>query len=863
MTTKIFGFINGRIHGLILDFTPQPEALYCYTGIGCSVCCLVKGRGLVDLLTSIAFPQQAIAEFVRLFSPAVVSLYLLIVVGFFLVSWRKYYQNIEISLKYTLEFQRVLEEATVSENVKDLDDRITLIFENAPINNQYIHSLKQAWEEFKEGTKEGGPGEKPWNVYQAEEFFTEKTLQNLVFSNVVGIPGFLTSLGLLFTFVALSGGLKGLHYDEGTKQITAGLGEFIEALGGKFITSLLGIFCAVSVNKYLEDKRQKFNRSIEAIILQLNSRFRRLTSAQVLLNICETIQDLPDSIEASLLRTDGQAGLIEHLKNAMEATISSPLRDIDQQITRIEASVSQFSTSSLDNMKDTFKEIATEIKESIRQGVTGDLTQLSDSLATLPRQLEAALAEMGRSLAEVQANSARSQQALQQHMTELLNGLRDQSGEALQRMMAELTQGTEAFQARLLAMQEEAADKQQALQSVLREMVETVQQAQRDGQSSLDDQLRTSLERFTTAFGDQLAQMQRGLQDAMQAQQQTSDTLMQGLQETFSRLSGENQARQASQTEELMGTLKAMAGTLQETLDQAATRQMDASRETLSVVAEHTSRQQELSQAHLGRLQDESRQWLDLLTDAQAQFQAQVQTSQESFQRMAEQAWETQTQRLKPILATLDTSLEKLRVASDQMPEALRRGTQDLNAAFGELKRLIGEDMRGFATTQTQLLTKHQQVHDQIAQQLQQAAALQKGSGDIQGLLGQVVALHEALEDARKHHASELEVQSAQLVNAMTTLQELTQKQYTAQRAMEESYGKFSNVSGQVIQEHTEALNRLPILWEKIREAHSNYIKEFTGFHQRANEVFNDNLSRLADELSIAVRQQPTGRRDS
>ena len=77
---------------------------------------------------------------------------------------------------------------------------------------------------------------------RAEEFFTpEVVLRGVDLGWTAQVPGLITGLGLLLTFVALATGLSRLHADGAGITGIAGL---VNGLAGKFLTSIVGLVCA-------------------------------------------------------------------------------------------------------------------------------------------------------------------------------------------------------------------------------------------------------------------------------------------------------------------------------------------------------------------------------------------------------------------------------------------------------------------------------------------------------------------------------------------------------------------------------------------------------------------------------------------
>ena len=115
-----------------------------------------------------------------------------------------------------------------------------------------------------------------------DQFFSRAALiedhLHTAFYNAV--PGVLTGIGLLMTFVAILDGLS--HVSVTANMDVQGIGGLINGLSGKFVSSIVAVTCAVCfvfVERFAYSQPQDAYRKL---VTRLSSRFRRRTAEHML-----------------------------------------------------------------------------------------------------------------------------------------------------------------------------------------------------------------------------------------------------------------------------------------------------------------------------------------------------------------------------------------------------------------------------------------------------------------------------------------------------------------------------------------------------------------------------------------------------
>lgn len=109
-------------------------------------------------------------------------------------------------------------------------------------------ATRPAWEQLEASVvSDGGVGGSPSLFSKPpEDVFSLLRLEedNIQLGFFAAIPGILTGLGLLMTFIAILDGLS--HVTVGANMDVQGISGLINGLSGKFVSSIVAVTCAVS-----------------------------------------------------------------------------------------------------------------------------------------------------------------------------------------------------------------------------------------------------------------------------------------------------------------------------------------------------------------------------------------------------------------------------------------------------------------------------------------------------------------------------------------------------------------------------------------------------------------------------------------
>jgi phosphate uptake regulator len=302
----------------------------------------------------------------------------------------------------------------------------------------------------------GPDGEQRWFVSNpARELFApEELFEGYSDGSHQAVPGVLTALGLLGTFLALFFGLASLRY---TKEAVLGLEDLINALSGKFFTSVTAL--ALSVLFVLAERflwAASFERLYSRICLRFDAVFPHLRPERILSDIRssaahqeKSLSNISSDLVGQLtgafqnqivpsLAGDLAVKMTEHLLPAIEKMVSA-LEKLESQkqdsvvgefrslVTTLETSI----TSALSDMGSRFHEQLAGSAKSEFAAVQDTLSSTSQMLLQMNGQFEmtrVALSELVAAANTSSSHQARASQEQADALRELMHGLIEELG---------------------------------------------------------------------------------------------------------------------------------------------------------------------------------------------------------------------------------------------------------------------------------------------------------------------------------------------------------------------------------------------------------------------------------------------------
>lgn len=449
-----------------------------------------------------------------------------------------------ITLKnFVIELKKLPEDTSMRSQLNDL---FKLSNTDSPTTQALQQKLHHAWIEFEEGTQEYPKDSGQLrNAYQADEFFTHQLVVQPFVEPVSHVGGLWTSVGLLFTFIALGAGMAGLTYSAET-SIIGGLEEFIGALSGKFITSIIGLGFALWYEaKVIRKNDHEMDESLAEIVYELNRRVKRLTSQRLLADLKGAVAGVPDQVENFLTRSSEQNGMMSHLKKTIEEVlkesvedmITKQVKEIRGDLEQIKTNLSGFGDDGARMLTDVMKDLGEEMKEAVTSGVSGDVSQLTDTLEKLPE----IMAQSNQTMETLQQQMAQSQAEMLNSVRDVLTNVTQAAKGSTDEMVEQLAERSRVFQEEMMTYQQEQQQRSAESMSALTSMMESLKETQQQQNANLDTNTLKTLEQFKTLSGE----MQNQTQGALSALSTNHNALMEQVTQALEQTKNLTETQQA------------------------------------------------------------------------------------------------------------------------------------------------------------------------------------------------------------------------------------------------------------------------------------------------------------------------------
>ena len=445
-----------------------------------------------------------------------------------------------------------------------------------------------SWLEFNETLVETHTeqGSKLNNTLEASYFFNTRSLAGGITESrlLAAVPGFLTALGVIGTFLGLQLGLSELNIGKGVEieEMKNGLAAVISGASIAFMTSIWGVFLSVAFN-IIEKTLEK---GIRGRIFNLQNRidrlYPRLSAESQLQRIADDGNESRDSLQ----------GLAEQIGVRMQESLVQVTDGISQALSDTMNSILAPALDSMmnnasDSGKQAMQELVKEFMEKMGEAGSGQRAAMDESSTKMNAALDGMQLAMTSLVSNLQDNqdklAKRDQELIQRisgQVDSLVEGASDQ-----QQKMAELLEGQLTAISETSELHQQGANKREEERD---KRFEEQTGALSDSTQQLLDHLKTAMEDQINSGKSLLAQgeaLRQGIDKSTSASELAANSIKASSDEMRSvsdRLSGFGiKIQQATDT--LSGAVTEAAETTSELsgLNQKAMTNMQALRDEL------------------------------------------------------------------------------------------------------------------------------------------------------------------------------------------------------------------------------------------------------------------------------------------
>ncbi len=646
-----------------------------------------------------------------------------------------------------------------------------------------IGSLKNHWLEFRESTIPDIDAAKTvYNTHRAKVFFSEQDIVEHGLRAAYyfqSFPGLCTGIGLFGTFSAIFLGLNCLGVNPLTGQVR-GIEAFINQLSGKFLSSIVGLLCAVTflayerymlgqlVNKCLSVQHgldnlypqcvpEKFLEKIAISIREQTSALRHFdTSMSNYLkdSFQESLQPVMEKLLDGITRLHDATETLKQEKQAsaaevIEKVIMQLSRNMQESMDAFRVSLTEGANNDIAKLAETLSKTA-DVMDKKNEQISSLLDHTDSRLReqqNVSQESFEKLSEQFHSLTDVlsaaigQQKEAGAEQlsAMQKSIQELLGNVDRTTSEQTQRTGAFISQVMEQTDAKFAELEARSAQTNQAISESVGSMSSTIlgqtsaMLVEQDARSeaatvrlneALQVMVKSVLSQTTAAFEQQEARSEAATTRLTETLQTTVAAVMHELDEGISK------------QQQLL--LQAQS-TLQQTVEQSIQTVGDISRQHI-----------ERTQAFLNDLMEKVRDWLSIVqkdvSNSSETIMATLKTLTSAYLKDTREALLSSVQAVQTANAV---TIEHLREVGQNNAENAKAITAAQHA-FSELEKVItaaadacNQQMNGVAALGKEMQGSAGELGKSVSQLVSAQATVQQASGKVQEQLSSGSALVE------------------------------------------------------------------------------------------------------------------------
>jgi ABC-type transporter Mla subunit MlaD len=682
----------------------------------------------------------------KLLAPAIVIVFLAYLIWQFVKHYRR----------PAGELAMLLESVTIRiAKIRDLPPASRRSAANDVFNNS---AFSHHWNEFQETLHDQYTevdGERrvarsrstaPSSYYFSAQSVVDTPLQTEYFRH---LPGILTGLGIIGTFLGLMLGLYSFD-PSAPEKVQQSVGGLIQDVLYAFIGSLASIVCAMFVT-HLEKKWLRIcYEHLEKLTEAIDHLFNAGVGEEYLAELVRTNQE--SSVQTRMLKDSLVTDLREMLQNLVETQVRESLKLAETLSGSYKESGTQMANQISESIEASFRAPLDKIAQSVT-AASGDQSKmvgnmLQDVLVAFMGKLEGTFGQQFQGMSAMLEQSVGAMQQMQSGFAALVDDLRSAS-----------TASSETISQQLAKTLQDMHSSQNVMHASMNQMVQTLQAAVESmGSQGVEagSKIAAQLEQM---YADGEARQQK-MADQMEAfVHQLQDSVGQGQSETVSRI-----AATVSQLEQQMQTMvdgigQSLARAQEEGMRSVSTASEGLTTRIESMFATLDKGRIEMdqqAQSALQRFQEEAKSVLNELS-TQVRSLVELVERERHAMRQTVDALGGQTERS---LQGMQVGADKMRLAaerfdtaggnvhtalqsSENMIAALRSSSSEISVSMRELSSVVA-DYRANRDVTAQNMTALQSV---IETAQQEAGLRQKAVGDLTRLSDQIQKVNQETEE--------------------------------------------------------------------------------------------------------------------
>ncbi len=417
--------------------------------------------------------------------------------------------------------------------------------------------LKPLWNKYKKSlafTSDGGMMKVYSTIDASEYVYSTALLGGLNAGFWSGLAGLFTGIGILGTFLGLTVGLADIDTSS-TSTLSSSITGLLGGMSTAFVTSLIGIFCAIPAGFIYHRQMDEFQGQVDAVADQLDAIFPRTNVESIMLSqlaevrqertaiqqlstdlaisICDRLPDvleqmadrmdqavkgnLDTMLDGLSSKLDEQTDKLEQMANRMDQTVKGSLDDmlgslsakLDEQTGKLEQLATRLDDhrTELEKVAENTKSLANGFGEAINEGAGKQAQALGGSLAQLSLDIKGLSNGITQMISESRNTAAEANEKMLQEVEKAVGRL----DVTMEGILAKQTEKTDENIQKMTALMSEMKD---TMGDIFQKMADSSAE-QLNNNAKASEDVKQAIEEASRATADNLSQMNEGVKAMM------------------------------------------------------------------------------------------------------------------------------------------------------------------------------------------------------------------------------------------------------------------------------------------------------------------------------------------------------------
>jgi ABC-type transporter Mla subunit MlaD len=597
------------------------------------------------------------------------------------------------------------------------------------------------WMEFDETLVEIQTEEKVEvrNTLDAGHFFNSYTLASGVTENrlVAAVPGFLTALGVIGTFVGLQLGLGQLELGAGVdvNEMQDGVAGVVDGAKVAFLTSVWGVALSVFFNfgeKWLEQKIRKKIRVIEHKIDWLFPRIRPEEQLQIISDNSsesrEVLQGLAEQIGVKM-----QEALVSATQGIQTSLETSLTEIMAPAINKLVDETSEGNQKALEGLLESFMDKFGDAGNQQRSALDEVSTRVNQSVDAMHSTMSSFVEQLKHS----QTESGEREKALIADISNQVSSLSSQSEMIHQKLTSFVESHMGEMSSQLKGREEASAKRDAELVSNIKHQVDELVRNSREQGETLSNYVESQLDGLSKSF-EQREERNNALENSRHEKIQKQTDAISTLSSEILQSVEKSVADQVNSVQQLIVQGQALQNSVNSSME-ASAQASEAMRESSTEMRMSADNMKVLS-THVSEAGNKLSGAINAAVESTADLAKQNQASGQRMETLREQMM-SDVARFSDLTTQLNQLMESASGTFTELKTSQKEFIGDLKGEVDELGRSMTKMLEDYAEqangqTADHLRVWSQSVNDYSTQMNNAVKALSSVVDEMQVKLG-------------------------------------------------------------------------------------------------------------------------------